>query len=126
MSSHSRCSNSGDTQVPTRLIELNQGVTRLCNPRDMAASPRYATLSHCWGGLNIFKLEKDNLESLYRDIPVKRLCKTFRDAIVVTRALGLSYLWIDSLCIVQDDKREWHRESALMSGVYGNATVNIA
>jgi Heterokaryon incompatibility protein (HET) len=126
MSCHSRCSNSEAIQAPTRLIELNESDIWLRNPGYMAIFPRYATLSHCWGNLTIFKLEENNLASLYRDIPVERLCKTFRDATTVTRALGLNYIWIDSLCITQKEEKERHQEFALMSGVHGNSTVNIA
>jgi len=126
MSCHSRCSNSEAIQAPTRLIELNESDIWLRNPGDMAIFPPYATLSHCWGNLNIFKLEENNLTPLYRDIPVERLCKTFRDAATVTRALGLNYLRIDALRITQEEEKKWHQESALMSGVYGNSTVNIA
>ncbi|KAE8453294.1 hypothetical protein EG329_011361 [Mollisiaceae sp. DMI_Dod_QoI] len=63
--------------------------------------------------------QSNNKESL---IPLQ----TFQDAIWVTQSLGFSYIWIDSLCIVQDDEDDWRQESALMSQVYGNAVVNIA
>jgi hypothetical protein len=82
--------------------------------------------THCWGKLEILTLRKNNIEALHRDISVNTLCKTFQDAIVVTRALGFNYLWIDSLCIIQDDELDWERESASMAEVYGNAVVNIA
>jgi len=59
-------------------------------------------------------------------IPSEELCKTFKDALTVTKALGFNYLWVDSLCIVQDDLEDWRKESALMSKVYGNAILNIA
>jgi hypothetical protein len=59
-------------------------------------------------------------------IPFKELTKTFKDAIHTTRFLGLQYLWIDSLCILQDDPNDWIRESFSMSDVYGGATINIA
>ena len=56
-----------------------------------------------------------------KDIP-----KTFQDAIIVTRYLGFHYIWIDSLCIVQDDNEDWARESAKMSSIYANAVLTIA
>lgn len=52
----------------------------------------------------MFKLVIDNMEALYQDIPTECLCKTFTDALKVIQALGISYLWIDSLCIVQDSE----------------------
>jgi hypothetical protein len=72
------------------------------------------------------QLTKSNIDALHQEIPVDSLCKTFQDAIIVTQALGLGYLWIDSLCIIQDDEHDWDQESATMADVYGNAVVNIA
>jgi hypothetical protein len=69
---------------------------------------------------------RSNLEKFRVHIPLERLTKTFKDAIYITRFLGLHYLWIDSLCILQDDPADWIRESSSMSGVYGGATINIA
>jgi hypothetical protein len=59
-------------------------------------------------------------------IPMYELPKTFTDAIDITRKLGLDYLWIDSICIIQGDNCDWEHESALMSPVYGGSSVNIA
>ena len=57
----------------------------------------------------------------WEDIP-----KTFQDAIIVTHFLGFQYLWIDSLCIIQDDLNDWAEESAKMSTIYADATLTIA
>jgi hypothetical protein len=63
----------------------------------------------------------------FRDkIPKEAISKTFQDAIIITREFGIDYLWIDSLCIVQDDSEDWARESSSMAGVYGSSTLNIA
>jgi hypothetical protein len=72
------------------------------------------------------QLTKNNIDALHQRVPIDVLCKTFQDAIIVTQALGLEYLWIDSLCIIQDDEHDWDQESATMADVYGNAVVNIA
>ncbi|KAH8595946.1 heterokaryon incompatibility protein-domain-containing protein [Bisporella sp. PMI_857] len=60
------------------------------------------------------------------DIPLHLLSRTFQDAIQVTRALGLRFLWIDSLCIVQDDKNDWTIEAAKMAQVYQGSYFTIA
>ena len=52
--------------------------------------------------------------------------KTYLDAIAVTREPGIQYLWIDSLCIVQNDDSDWQQEAAPMAAVYENALVTIA
>jgi hypothetical protein len=61
-----------------------------------------------------------------RPIPLTQLPRTFRDAVEVTRAIGAQYLWIDSLCIVQDDPHDWHNESQRMERVYASAYCTLA
>jgi hypothetical protein len=61
-----------------------------------------------------------------RKIPWDELPKTFRDAIIISRNLGIEYMWIDSLCIVQDDPRDWELEAAKMGEIYSNAFLVIA
>lgn len=61
-----------------------------------------------------------------QEIPFDELSTNFRHAVEVTRALGYQYLWIDSLCIVQDDPQDWDVESAKMAEVYTRASLNIA
>jgi hypothetical protein len=60
------------------------------------------------------------------NIPWSSLSKTFQDAIEVSHGLGINYLWIDSLCIVQDNEDDWAKESAVMKDVYGFSYVTIA
>jgi hypothetical protein len=71
-------------------------------------------------------LLKDNISTLSRAVSPEQLPKTFADAIEITRTLGVDYIWIDSLCIVQDDEDDWRRETALMEHVYGGSYLNIA
>jgi hypothetical protein len=67
-----------------------------------------------------------NLAALKREIPSASLTPTFRDAIAITRLLETRYLWIDALCIVQDDKADWEREAAKMASVFRCAYVTLA
>jgi hypothetical protein len=71
-------------------------------------------------------LLKDNISALSLEISPQQLPKTFADAIEITRNLGVDYIWIDSLCIIQDDEDDWRRETALMEHVYGGSYLNIA
>jgi hypothetical protein len=68
----------------------------------------------------------ETLESRRSGISLALLPKTMRDAILVTRSLGISFIWIDSLCIIQGDADDWGRESGTMSQVYSRAIVTIA
>ncbi|KAL2198563.1 hypothetical protein P885DRAFT_59121 [Corynascus similis CBS 632.67] len=71
---------------------------------------------------------RETLPLRKRGIAIRELPKTFRDAVVMTLCLGVRYLWIDSLCIVQDDAEDWAREAGQMAKVYRNAylTLNAA
>ncbi|EAT85927.2 hypothetical protein SNOG_07276 [Parastagonospora nodorum SN15] len=88
--------------------------------------PGKVTLSHCWGTEPFLQLTEQNLDTFVEHIPLSLLPQTFKDAIQITRELGLSYIWIDSLCIKQSDTADWVREAGSMSFVYGNSFVNIA
>ncbi|KAH6706503.1 heterokaryon incompatibility protein-domain-containing protein [Leptodontidium sp. MPI-SDFR-AT-0119] len=88
---------------------------------------RYAALSHCWGSSELMPIRtlKANVQNTPYDITYESLSKTFKDAVTITRKLGLRYVWIDSLCIVQDDVDDWNRESKKMGNIYANCYVNI-
>ncbi len=83
-------------------------------------------LSHCWGGKTPLQTTKSTFEENQAALHFDGSSKTFNDAVSVTKQLGLRYLWIDSLCIVQDSKEDWESEAAKMCEVYNNATVTIA
>ncbi|KAF8860606.1 HET-domain-containing protein, partial [Acephala macrosclerotiorum] len=123
---HPQCRTNTDFRLPTRLVEIDGKGLRIWTPGDMIGRHDYVTLSHCWGALETLKLMKSNVQALSSTIPLHSLCETFRDAVLVTLSLGYRFLWIDSMCIIQDDEDDWRRESALMSEVYGNAVVNLA
>ncbi|KAF2419879.1 HET-domain-containing protein, partial [Tothia fuscella] len=88
----------------------------------------YVTLSHCWGGKVFTRLLKKLLPSFQKKLPLNELPRTFRDAIHFTRRLNsdIRYIWIDSLCIVQDDDEDWNSEAAQMYEVYTNSYCNIS
>lgn len=86
----------------------------------------YVTLSHRWGGSFTLKTFKETLPARTRGFTLNDLPRTFQDAVLVSAALGLRYLWIDSLCIVQNDEDEWLDQSTKMGVIYSNSTVTIA
>ena len=87
--------------LPTRLLDLGSaletGQIKLCSSHSFGPNLRYSTLSHCWGGECEVKLVADNLATFQQGIAVNSLPETFKDAVYVTRRLGLYYLWIDAL-----------------------------
>ncbi|KAK0648410.1 heterokaryon incompatibility protein-domain-containing protein [Cercophora newfieldiana] len=111
-----------DVQDPERVVLRDTGGLKEKKDR------RYATLSHCWGVSRSFLATKATLHHLQAgfSITTSGMPKTFRDAILVTRALGIPYLWIDSLCIMQDDKAEWDIEASRMADIYSNSYLTFA
>ncbi|KAK7398327.1 hypothetical protein QQX98_012296 [Neonectria punicea] len=118
-------------KLPSRVIDLDalDDLNKVCllETRDIKSSP-YIALSHCWGvsSAGHVTTTRKSLPSYVQGLFVDSLPETFRHAIKVTRYLGIRYLWIDSLCICQDDTDEWARESAAMADVYAGAYVVIA
>ncbi|KAL7911367.1 HET domain-containing protein [Trichoderma velutinum] len=133
---HALCSNKSAQPMasarwyPTRLIDVGTPESDRSNVEliETAGSfPRgsYVTLSHCWGdAATVFKLQIANKKSLLKELPP--LAKTFEEAIDTTKELGARYIWIDCICIIQDDKADWEREASLMANVYRNAMCNIS
>jgi hypothetical protein len=72
------------------------------------------------------RLTLGNLDDFKVELPEARLCTGFQDAIRITKALGFQYIWIDSLCIIQDSNDDWEREARKMSAVYGRSSCNIS
>jgi hypothetical protein len=117
-----------NTSLPTRLVELVKGVgkIRLCDSDQLPPETRYATLSHCWGNVPFCRLLQENILSFTDDIPFSILPQTFQDAVTILEKLYIKYLWIDSLCIIQDSTADWKAEAARMSKVYANSYLNLA
>jgi hypothetical protein len=86
----------------------------------------YATRSHCWGLSNAGMTTSENQLRHQNAIPRDAFPKTFRDAIAVSRKLGIRCLWIDRLCIVQDSKADWEHQSGTMGSIYNNSTLVLA
>lgn len=86
----------------------------------------YLALSHCWGGEIDSRLLKSNILQKMESIDINDLPKNFQHAVSITKQLGYEYLWIDSLCIIQDDESDWEQESAKMGLVYSNAICVIS
>lgn len=124
--------SSFGASIPTRLIKITSSGTNvesICivsRPESESSVTAYLTLSHCWGGANIVKLKQENLVQFHKRIPPELLPKTFFDAIRITLLLGYEYLWIDSLCIIQDSTEDWLQQSKVMGSVYRNSTLTIA
>lgn len=127
---HKSCrSNSSHHAPPTRILDIDDGVdVDRIFLRDTVPERDYhhVALSHCWGKGNQLCTTSATIQAHREGILIDILPKTFKDAVRFVRALGLRYLWIDSLCIVQDDLEDWRREAGRMADVYRNAHFVLA
>ena len=85
----------------------------------------YAALSYCWGTSQTLQTRKSNVTDHARCIQLQMMPLTLRQAVSVVRRLGLRYLWIDALCIVQDDPQEWEQEAPKMGDIYRHASFTV-
>ncbi|KAF2136999.1 uncharacterized protein K452DRAFT_200428, partial [Aplosporella prunicola CBS 121167] len=126
---HDKCVTDTNT-LPTRLVRLSpscENYISLCITDEEEEKPTgYTALSHCWGGAeDTLQLTTKSLSQLLEGVPCAELPKNFQDAVTITKWLGLKYIWIDSLCIIQDSKEDWAKEVTTMASVYKNATCTI-
>jgi hypothetical protein len=124
---------STSSWLPTRILDVRDLHTEhrvlLRHSKDLSEHEhtQFIALSHCWGKLHIpTLLQSDLSERMAKGWKVKELPRTFREAMNVTFNLGISYIWIDSLCIIQDSDTDWNHEAALMASIYRDAFCTIA
>lgn len=114
---------------PTRLLDVEGTTDRdhvtLIETHGISV-PDYACLSYCWGGLQpIVNSTTRKSPPEGWTISLHELPKTFRDAIHVLRRLGYRYVWIDSLCIIQDDLDDKEREINQMPHIYKGSSLTL-
>jgi hypothetical protein len=126
---HVQCRPSSQVVLPTRLVDVGTNNNPRARLVDTGCGElqNYVALSYCWGTGQILTTTRENLAAHKDEIHFERLPRTIKDAITITRNLGIQFLWVDGLCIVQDslDGEDWQRESAKMGSIYGNAYVTI-
>jgi Heterokaryon incompatibility protein (HET) len=121
--------------LPTRLLSVGSStrphLKLVTTAKTQVPDARYLALSHSWG--NMTKEEKmkmttttATLPSRHARISEKSLSKTFQEFIYVARTLDVPYVWMDSLCIIQESAEDWNREVAMMAKVYSHSLCTIA
>ncbi|KAH8588442.1 heterokaryon incompatibility protein-domain-containing protein [Bisporella sp. PMI_857] len=133
VNSHDQCRSEQTSFVPRRLLDIEsplcESEIRLVDTQQdfFDSDIQYVCLSHCWGKSRprcitlIETLDQNREQILWNTIP-----KTFQNVISVLRKLGFRYLWIDSICIIQDDTGDWATEAAHMCDVYSQAALTVA
>lgn len=139
-SHHETCSRlpgTRGTRLPTRVLDLSGSPDIASDSDDIKIRlretsegevGRYTTLSYCWGSdpEHHFKTTRGTLGEYAGGIDFFTLPLTQREAILATLYLGIRYIWIDSICIIQDDPHDWEVEAAKMSSVYSNSFLTLA
>ncbi|KAI1739133.1 hypothetical protein F4680DRAFT_422948, partial [Xylaria scruposa] len=122
-------------KLPTRLLyigTIKKPVLRITESKKIDTSggtPRYIALSHPWGDRNQyppFETLRSNYDEYMNGIVFNKLTLTFKHAVKATRALGIEYLWIDSICIIQGPDGDWATQAGLMEAVYSSAYCVLA
>ncbi|KAH7322688.1 heterokaryon incompatibility protein-domain-containing protein [Stachybotrys elegans] len=111
---------------PARLLDLQGSGADGIQLVQGFASVEYVALSHRWGDKPPCATTTDNIADRMSSISWSELAETFQDAVVVTRQIGIRYLWIDCLCIIQNDILDWKKESVKMGDIYRGAYLTIA
>lgn len=126
LTSHSVCKSNSTRQLPKRLIDV--GSFSGAHPFLTECSEqayRYLALSYCWGEEQRVTTTLQSFEEKQRKIDLSSLPRTLRDAVQIARQMQVQYLWVDSLCIIQDDENDWAVESSHMRSIYQNALFTI-
>lgn len=122
------CLRTQKARMPTRVIDV--GLPDGSQPPRLLVTDSqhgsWFSLSHCWGKLSRFTTTSENLQERQNGIEIEDMPPTFQDAVEVTRRLGQRFIWIDSLCIIQDSHADWVKESKVMGQYYKFASLTIA
>lgn len=124
---HEHCNKSEPQTLPDRVLDLGlseDSTIKLLDTQNQLGY--YACLSHRWGPIQPLRTLKENKESFESGIPIEALPKTFQEAVSICRRLSLRYLWIDTLCIVQDSNEDKQRQLPKMASVFENCLLTIA
>lgn len=114
------------TTLPTRVLDVkHEGSDPFLFVTD-GEMGQYLALSHCWGKPRFLTTTTANIDKHKICVSMSDMPQNFQDAVIVARRLGFRYLWIDSLCIIQDSESDWLNESVKMGSIYANSSLTIA
>jgi hypothetical protein len=136
---HDKCKVGRDPAfLPTRLVDVrDENAVRLVegftivggDDASSSSAPKYAALSYCWGPRahadQQLKTTDENIGQHLFEIPMKGMPAVLKDAIRATRELGIPFIWIDCLCIIQGNLQDWEKEAGSMHKVYGSAYITL-
>ncbi|KAI0802800.1 HET-domain-containing protein [Xylaria sp. FL0064] len=122
---HRNCKNHSSVPLSDRVVFVGAGAEpHLVESKGILG--RYIALSHRWGGQMPLQLKANNINEFKKGISLSSLPSTFQDAIKICRALAVNYIWIDSICIIQNSKEDWDIAGSMMDHTYANSWLTIA
>jgi hypothetical protein len=130
LTEHEKCANpvQASPPLPTRVIDVDAGedgsIVRLVSSAGRHGP--YITLSHVWGSVRILTTTVATFDERLNEITMESLPWTFQNLVGIARQLSIRYVWVDSLCIIQDSASDWTTESAKMGEYYMNSHFTVA
>ncbi|KAF5562339.1 hypothetical protein FNAPI_3235 [Fusarium napiforme] len=125
---HDHCPQRHSTALPKRVLKIaNNSVSLyISQKKDVQTEEQgYVALSYRWGNNLPLRLTKNTMGDFIKGYPISKLPQTLEDAVRISHNLGFNLIWIDALCIVQDDESDWIEQSALMADIYRNSSLNL-
>ncbi|EPE29788.1 hypothetical protein GLAREA_00948 [Glarea lozoyensis ATCC 20868] len=127
LDSHPKCTHEGDPTLPTRVLDVGGISSKSVKVVETCGgNGRYLCLSYCWGKSEFIKTTRKNLDDHKIAIQFDSLPQVFQDTIEIARTLGIRYVWIDALCILQNDEQDWEAESKIMADIYHRSYLTVA
>ena len=129
--SHTLCQSMTQSVLPTRVIDVGSNLTIMADvslAETKGAQGDYMALSYCWGDPEVHRALKtmhSNIDQLKQKIVFNSLPLILQHAVALARRLDFRYIWIDALCIIQDDENDWQAEAATMCDVYSRAAITV-
>ena len=125
---HTGCSQSART-LPDRLIDVGRSqdpqLRLIENLQPAATSPEYIALSYRWDTDNQFVTTRNRLEQFKAGMDEAIIPQTFEDVIWLSRRLGIEHVWIDAICIMQNDPTDWEEQSSKMAQIYRDSYLTV-
>ncbi|KAF5615443.1 het-domain protein [Fusarium sp. NRRL 52700] len=125
---HYHCPQQHSTALPKRVLKIENDKVSLYIPKKKDVQSKdqcYVALSYRWGNDLPLRLTRDKVSDFIKGYSISKLPETLQDAVRISRNLGFKFIWIDALCIVQDDEKDWVEQSALMADIYRYSSLNL-
>ncbi|KIW43955.1 uncharacterized protein PV06_05001 [Exophiala oligosperma] len=123
---HGQACGSTTSRLPKRVIDVSDLSTLRLVETTKDSRGRYVALSYCWGKVQEFQTTTETIQEKLDGFAPSALPQTLQDAATITNALGIEFLWVDSICILQDDQVDKMTQVNHMAEIYKHSTVTLS